>query len=32
MAVGGKIWPLVLSHAFIDTIDFISHYFTQASG
>lgn len=31
IAVGGKIWPLVLSHAFIDTIDFVSHYFSQAS-
>ncbi|MGI9624628.1 MAG: CPBP family intramembrane glutamic endopeptidase [Acidimicrobiales bacterium] len=31
MLVGRKIWPLVLSHAFIDTLDFISHYFTEAS-
>lgn len=29
--VGRKLWPLVLSHGFIDTLDFISHYFEQAS-
>ena len=31
LVVGRKLWPVVLSHGFIDTIDFISHYFEQAS-
>ena len=27
LAVGRNLWPLILSHAFIDSIDFIGHYF-----
>ena len=27
LAVGRKLWPVVLAHGFIDTIDFISHFF-----
>jgi uncharacterized protein len=27
LAVGRNLWPLILSHAFIDTLDFVSHYF-----
>jgi len=27
LAVGRNLWPLILSHAFIDSIDFITHYF-----
>ena len=32
LTIGRKLWPLVLSHGFIDTLDFISHYFEAASG
>lgn len=27
LAVGRNLWPLILSHALIDTLDFIGHYF-----
>jgi len=27
LAVGRNLWPLILSHAFIDSIDFLAHYF-----
>ncbi len=32
LATGRKLWPVVLSHGLIDTLDFISHYFEAASG
>lgn len=32
LLVGRKLWPLVIAHGFIDTLDFISHYFEAASG
>lgn len=31
LMTGRKLWPLVLSHGLIDTLDFISHYFEAAS-
>ena len=27
LAVGRNLWPVILAHGLIDTLDFISHYF-----
>jgi len=26
LSIGRRLWPLVLSHGLIDTLDFVSHY------